>query len=219
VLILGLVVGACGLLTFAAIASAHRSYVNEMEHDAASVLPCDSYFSTPDISPLTGTAMGPNPYTHRIVEAWKAGTDNSMWSIVTTSPRSTIAGSECTWSDKGGAGLGDGDSLQAWVAVGYDELQEDWGEMWAHGGPAFTSEEGALKATTRVNVGYGSQAYLQTFDLWEVTAQSYFVPPKYLYALTVMTKNHDLLVLAPGTATRGSVEAAVEHILKTHPSF
>jgi hypothetical protein len=212
-LTLGVVVGAFGLLAFAAVASAHHA---KAHHNNP---PCDAYFSTSEVSTLEDVAM--QPYLNgqgKPVESWPAGTDNSIWS---TGTGSKIAGSECPWINATGGGLGDGDSLQAWAAVGYGESQKSWKAMWANGGPPFTSQEGTLQSTTKVSVSIpGAQAaYLQTFDLWAYTGQSYFVPPKYLYALTVMTKHHNILLFAPETVPLGDVESAMTEALKAHPKF
>jgi len=212
----GLVVGVCGLLTFAAVASAHHTQTSHKNHlSATSDLRCDSYFPTNAISALTGATMG-RPEGAQIAGSWKAGTDNSMWEI---SHAGTPAGSECEWVAYSGPGLGDGDALEAWAAVGYGEPTKDWNEMWAHGGPAFTSEEGTLKSTAKVNLGHGAQAYVEEFDLWEVTGTTYFTPPKHLYAVTLLTKHHNLLLLAPETTPLATVETAAEHVLLAYPSF
>jgi hypothetical protein len=222
-LTLGSVVGACGLLAFAALASAHHANAKHKKHHAAaSELRCDAYFSTNAISTLTGTAPGvmgaqEPPYgTGQIAGSWKAGTDNSMWAI---SSAGTPAGSQCAWVNESGPGLGDDDSLQAWAAVGYGVSQKNWKAMWAHGGPGFTSGEGTLESTTPVNVGHGAQAYVQTFDLWEDGVDTYFDPPQYLYAVTLLTKHHNVLLLAPETAPLASVEASVEAVLTAYAKF
>ena len=86
-------------------------------------------------------------------------------------------------------------------------------------GPRSRKTKALLEATTRLNLGDGAKAYLQTFDLWDVTGQSHFAPPKYLYAVTLMTKHQNLLLLAPETATRDGVVTALKQVLKSHPSF
>jgi hypothetical protein len=218
-LTLGAVVGACSLLTLASVANAHRGYANDVKQAfATSDLPCDSYFSTPEISKLGGTAMTPTLNGQgKPVESWTAGPGFSMWTFFTVT---RITGSECAWENRGNAGLlGDGDFLQAWAAVGYGESLTDWKGLWAHHGPAFTSEEGTPTTTSRVNLGHGSQAYVQKIDLWQETGSSYFTPPKYLYAVTVLTKHDNVLLLAPETASLGSVESALENVLATHPSL
>lgn len=211
---IGVVVGVCGLLAFAGGASAHHG---NSRHKSEPL--CDVYFGSSEISALTGTPMEPaQGYDGNTKPtSWPAGTDNSIWSWRTSS---TIAGSECEWNNKSGPGLGDGDSLEAWAAVGYREPPKDFKEMRAHNGPPFTSEEGTRMSTKKVNLGYHAQAaYVQKFDLWSETGIAYFDPPKYLYAVTVLTKHHDVLLLAPETASLSNVEAAVQHALKAHPSF
>jgi hypothetical protein len=207
-------------MTCAAVASAHHAKKHHKKHHAgaASDLPCTSYISTADITGLeSGAAM--EPYLTgqgKAAETWPAGTDNSLWSSGTSS---TIAGSECAWINDGGPGLGDDDSLQAWAAVGYGESEKNWNEMWAHGGPPFTEQEGTVQSTTKVTLEQGTQGYVQTIDIWAQTGEAYFTPPKYLYAVTVLTKHHNLLLVAPETAALASVEAEVTHVLTAYPSL
>jgi hypothetical protein len=203
-------------LVFAVVATA------SVDHATASrKKPNCSAFSTSGLSALEGTPM--QPYLTgqgKLVDAWPAGTDNSMWSIGTGA---TIAGSECEWINSGGNGLGDGDGLGVWAAVGYGEGAKYWKKMWKRGGPPFTSGEGTLQSTKRVHISPGTQTYVQTFDLWEDGADTFFTPPQYLYEVTLMTKHHNLLLLAPETVSLGSTESALvatlRNIRRVDPSF
>jgi hypothetical protein len=73
---------------------------------------------------------------------------------------------------------------------------------------------------SRVKLGYGSQAFLGTVDLFGYygitpgTATNGF--PQYLYDLTVYSRHHNLLEVAFMTASLPKTEGLVDAILKTN---
>jgi hypothetical protein len=134
-----------------------------------------------------------------------------------------LPGSLCLWLDKNPPGppWGADYGLQntAWVAVGYGESNKNWGKY-----RALTKASGlfqfSLPARYRsIKVGYRSQAFLATVDLWGYysiapgTAVAGF--PHYLYDITVFSRHHNVLEVAFMTASLANTVGEIDKILKT----
>jgi hypothetical protein len=72
----------------------------------------------------------------------------------------------------------------------------------------------------RIKLGYGSQAFLGTVDLFAYYSIAPGTPtngfPQYLYDLTVYSRHHNVLEVAFMTASLPKTEGLVDAILKTN---
>jgi hypothetical protein len=229
VLLFGLVVGSCGLLGFAAVASAHHAKTHHFRNGPL----CNSFFSSAFLTTtLTdGWAMEPGPaqdtgpYEPAPPGVLKGGKPNpDAWDAPTHDPirASEIAGSDCEWQDVYSV-MFDTQAVQVFFTVGYGYTEKAWKDLWsasnlaARGGypiPAFSSGFGVLLSTNPV----GTDEYVQTFDL-----SGEGDPTSRVYSVTAMTRRHDVLNLAVldfrQNPPESTVESAVSAILAANPSF
>ena len=133
------------------------------------------------------------------------------------------AATACLWLDANPPGppWGADYGLQntAWVAVGYGESNKNWGKYRALTKASGLFQHSIPASYRSIKLGYGSQAFLATVDLWGYygiapgTAVGGF--PQYLYDITVFSRHHNVLEVAFMTASLAQTKGEIDRILKT----
>jgi hypothetical protein len=217
-LTLGLVVGACGLLTFAGVASAHHAKTKT----ASKHEPCSAFLSTSTVSGIIGGSSSPivvaQPFGVSIGDSdggRRLPGSSCVWGFNTRAPAFTSC--QCS-DDPGGAAV---------LAVGYGETASGWSQLVSYfqagapdGFPAGTNPAatytpltppGGLKAFL-VTVNW-AEYYEYTLSEWATQFPGYSPYENYV---TVLTPRHDVIQLSFGNTAAAVVEDTAIQIAQTH---
>jgi hypothetical protein len=219
-LTLGLVVGACGLLTFAAVASAHHAKTKTASKQEL----CSAFLSTSIVSGIVGgsTSLNVNPDPLRHGGVYIGDSDGGR----------RLPGSTCTWSSTNAVAVftscqcGDG-AGSADLTVGYGETASGWSRLVSYfqagapdGFPAGTTPAATYTPLTPpdglkaflVTVSW-AQYYGYTPSEWATQVPGYSPYENYV---TVLTPRHDIIQLSFGNTAASVAEDEAIQIAQTH---
>ena len=178
---------------------------------------CTSFLSTSAVGAITGLATKPYGVTKYLKRFGVA--------VSGSSSRERIPGSICGWIDNTApaAGLENTASL----LVGYGESQAGWTKVVSYfkaGAPESGYPIGIADTPTYspLDLGYGSKSFLTTVDLGKyygfAAGQFPGISP-YLYAVTVLTKHHNILQVWFINALASNTEAWAGNTVKRDRAF
>ena len=219
-LTLGLVVGACGLLTFAGVASAHHAKTKTAsKHEL-----CSAFLSTSTANGIIGGSGSPSVVAHPLLHGGVPIGDSDGGR--------RLPGSTCFWSSTTGVPAftscqcGD-DAGEAVLSVGYGETASGWSRLVSYfqaGAPGgFPAGFTPAATYTPLTPPDGLKAFLVTVN-W---AQYYGYTPSdwatqfpgysaYESYVTVLTPRHDVIQLSFGNTAAAVVEDTAIEIEQTH---
>jgi hypothetical protein len=109
------------------------------------------------------------------------------------------------------------------VNVGYGESATNWSVLAKQYKASTYFDYVGIARCSTLNVGHGSQAFLETVDLWEyynITGPATALGvPHYMDAITSLTEHHDILQVAFLNASLTKTVDLVDEILVNDPSF
>ena len=219
-LTLALVVGACGLLTFAAVASAHHAKTKTASKQEL----CSAFLPTSTVNGIIGSSSSRIVVAHPLAHGGIPIGDSDggrrlpgsscFWSSTTSVPAFT----SCQCGD--GAGSAD-------LTVGYGETASGWSRLVSYfqaGAPGgFPAGFTPAATYTPLTPPDGLKAFLVTVN-W---AQYYGYTPSdwatqfpgysaYESYVTVLTPRHDVIQLSFGNTAAAVVEDTAIQIEQTH---
>jgi hypothetical protein len=202
--------------TLASTASAHAAKPPTVKH-----LSCLQRFPTQTMSQYTGAPMAIIGHVYNNpLHSWeyKEGSSGQLTKIGSLCFYQTTEPVPASWPTNGYPD-------ESFVELGYDANPKLWGRFTA----LYRSNDGAFDGTENypssdlptyspVALGYGSKAFLLTFDQW--TYQGYDAAdadgyPEYLYAVVVLSRRHSLLLFAAAGLSATQTKSVATGLLKT----
>lgn len=151
------------------------------------------------------------------------------WFEVGSDFQGDIPGSVCSYNDLDPTAPFHQFETGSVVAVGYGESKQNWlkyrseskeSEPNSQDIPESLAAEHAPESP--LNLGYGSQAFLNTVNLvagQDADPMTYPQLPTSYYLVTVLTKHHDILEVGFYNATEAATVSLVVNVLRSDPAF
>jgi hypothetical protein len=151
------------------------------------------------------------------------------WFVVGPGLNGDLPGSVCSYNDLDPKAPFHQFETGGVVAVGYGESEANWLKVRAESkGSELNSNDipeslaAAHAPESPLNLGHGSEAFLNTVDLvagQDADPTLYPTLPTHFYLITVLTKHHNVLQVGLYNATEPATQALVEHILVSDAAF